>query len=296
MNCPFLRETSVWSCASAALKTLIPRMAPGTAEGRCRTAGFRQCPGFHGAQAEAEATGCPLLRESLIQYCAASPMQKLVPYSESMMSRCGSGAFRYCDLYLDLAQSAQEAEEPNEPLPAPSGLRYAANHMWIDWPEEGPWHIGIDSFLARLVAPVDRILYVTPHGAARPTVALTMQDVELHVVFPAALMVSGCNLYLRSNPQRMTADPYAHGWLFEGTVGREPRERVLARLLTAAEAHHHMEADAVRLRGWVEARNGAACDGGLFEPGLLRALPREDALRLFHEYCSPAAGADEVNR
>lgn len=295
MSCPFLRETSAWSCASAAIKTLIPRMASGTAEGRCRTAEFRTCPVFHG-EAPAEARSCPLLRESLMQYCAAAPLQKLVPYSESMLSRCGSGAHRYCDLYLDLAQSAQEADEPNEPMPAPSGLRFTANHMWIDWPEDGPWHIGIDAFLARMIAPVDRILYVTARGTARPAVALTVKDAELQVVFPELLQVNGCNVYLRSNPARLTADPYTHGWLFEGTAAKEPREAVLSRMLTSQEAHRHMQRDSERIRTWVEARHQAACDGGLFESGLLREMQREEALRLFHEFCSPLAVKGESER
>jgi glycine cleavage system H lipoate-binding protein len=226
-----------------------------------------------------------------MQYCEASPRQKLVPYSESMLSRCGSGAYRYCDLYLDLVQSAQEADEPDEPMPAPSGLRYTTNHFWMDWPADGPWHIGIDAFLARMIGPVDRILFVTPRGLARPAVALTAHEAELHLVFPEALTITGCNLYLRSTPERLTRDPYAHGWLFEGTAGKEPRERVIERMMNAQEARGHIENEARSVRHWVETLHGAACDGGLFDRGLLRELSREDALQLFYRHCSPAVGA-----
>jgi glycine cleavage system H lipoate-binding protein len=231
-----------------------------------------------------------------MQFCAASPVQKLVPYSESLLSRCGSGAYRYCELYLDLAKSVQEAEAQHDEMPAPAGLRFTGNHLWIDWPEEGPWHIGIDAFLARLIGAPERILYVTPRGEARPAVALTVKQAELQVVFPEVLTITGCNLYLRSNPSRLAADPYTHGWLFEGSGGPGARERVLAGLLTAEEAQGRMKADSERVRNWVEAWHGAACDGGLFEPGLLGALAREEALWLFHQHCSPAAGTGEAKR
>jgi glycine cleavage system H lipoate-binding protein len=226
-----------------------------------------------------------------MQYCEAAPRQKLVPSGEPALTRCGSGAYRYCSLYLDLAQSAQETEQLNDAMPVPAGLRYTRNHFWIDWPEDGPWHIGIDSFLARMIGQVDRILFLAPLGLARPAVALSIGEAELHLVFPEPLHITGRNVYLRSTPARLTSDPYTHGWLYEGTAGQEPRQRVLQRLLSAEQARSHMEKEAQRLRHWVELLHGAACDGGLFHRGLLRELGREDALQLFYEYCSPAAGA-----
>ena len=52
------------------------------------------------------ATVCPQRVESLMQYCSAAPVMRLVPWSEAAVSRCGSGAFHYCDLYLEMKTAA----------------------------------------------------------------------------------------------------------------------------------------------------------------------------------------------
>ncbi len=295
MTCPFLRETRVWSCQSASIRKLIPRMPAGTAEGRCRSAEFTQCPGYAPAPGGAAAGGppCPLLRESLVQYCAASPVTRFVPYTEAMLSRCGNGSFRYCELYLDLLEASRMAGQDPETLAAPEGLLFTHNHMWIDLPEDGPWHIGIDAFLARLIGVPDRITYITPRGWACPAVAITVGDTDLQVIFPEPLEIQSCNLYLRSDPARLAAAPYTHGWLFEGTVQPGQREELIGRLLAPEQAGRHMEEDALRLRDWVEARAAAACDGGQFQTGLLRELGRPETLRVFHEFCSPLPGRGE---
>ena len=111
---------------------------------------------------------CPYLGESLMQYCAAAPVMKIVPYSESLLSRCGTDGYRYCELYLGMAHPGLDAEEVDG-IALPEWLRYSANHMWVDVTEDGTCHAGIDAFLSRALGRIDRISYVWQSGRHRPS-------------------------------------------------------------------------------------------------------------------------------
>ncbi len=99
---------------------------------------------------------------------------------------------------------------------APAHLLYTANHFWLDAEESGLCHIGIDGFLADVAGNVDGITFVTARGTHCPSLALTVNGVEWPMSFPNPLMIQKVNSRLRSDPARLTADPYGAGWLFEG--------------------------------------------------------------------------------
>jgi hypothetical protein len=52
-----------------------------------------------------------------------------------------------------------------------------------------------------------------------------------------------------------------------------------------------MQADVGRLNEFVQRASGCYADGGLIETGALAQLRREDALILFNDFLSTAAGA-----
>jgi len=168
MLCPFLSEVQVRSCQLASVRKLIP--LSGAAAGElCSSAKFTECAAFRRlGQTAAGATACPHLSESLMQYCSAAPVMRMVPWSETAVSRCGSGAYRYCDLYLEMsAASAQRGSGQDaygdEDLPIPPALKYTANHMWLD--VAGRWrvHVGLDALYAAIAGAggSDRV----PHAA-----------------------------------------------------------------------------------------------------------------------------------
>jgi glycine cleavage system H lipoate-binding protein len=287
MNCPFLRETKVRFCQHAPSRKLIPRAADALSEERCSSASFAGCPIYrdHGEQQQS-APPCPYLHESLMQYCAASPVTRFVPYSEAMLSRCGSEAFHYCDLYLELTHAGWPTH-PSDSIAVEPGLFYTNNHCWLDLPESGPCHIGIDAFLARLLGEVTHIDYGAQRGLVRPIALLKVDGASWQVAFPEKIQLTACNLYLRSDPQRLTAETYAQGWLFEGMVPAETAARLRAQLVTGDAAHAWMDSETRRLNEQIQQLNAVAADGGLFAPGLLSALDREDALVVFQEFCSP---------
>ena len=180
---------------------------PGAADGgRCASAQYAQCElvAKNGAQQDR----CPHLEEIRVQYCGVSPVTKLVPFSDSELSSCTSNTYRYCDSYLLLAR-------PHATTP-PAHLLYTPNHFWLDAEESGLCHIGIDGFLADVAGSVDGITFVTVHGTHCPALALTIHGVEWPMSFPNPLMIQKVNSRVRSDPARLTADPYGAGWLFEG--------------------------------------------------------------------------------
>ena len=149
MTCPFLREAAVKYCQTAAFRKLIPLAAAGRADEKCASEAHAACPVFRLQNQEPISGACPYLRESLMQYCGAAPIARFVPYSESLLSRCGNDGFRYCELYLQMAHPEPAAALDISAIAAPDWLRYSANHMWLDATGDGACHVGIDAFLSR---------------------------------------------------------------------------------------------------------------------------------------------------
>jgi len=165
VRCPFLREEQVKSCQVAPFrKSLARSFATGEGE-RCTSADHRTCPALHESrEAHPDASRCPFLRESLVQFCAASPRPTYVPWSESSDLRCAHDGHRFCELFLVAAAGsargpalptgdAEEAETAVvDGVPVPGWLFYADNHLWLDVGDDGLCHLGADAFLAMLVA------------------------------------------------------------------------------------------------------------------------------------------------
>jgi len=288
MTCPFLRETQVKYCQTASVRKLIPIAFAARTNEKCSSADHASCSVYRSQPAnEPVDAACPYLRESLMQYCAAAPVAKMVPYSESPLSRCGNDSFRYCELYHSMAHPGLRAEEVDG-IAMPGWLRYSANHMWLDVTEDGTCHAGIDAFLSRALGKVERIAYVWQRGEHRPSAVLTANGADYEVVFPNLLVLTGCNLYLRADPGRLTAEPYTAGWLFEGT----PQDGTTRDLLQGEEARRWMEAEQRRMNQFLQ-EGAYAADGGTFTPGLPTVLPTCRMRALFHEFFSPYAGKRE---
>jgi glycine cleavage system H lipoate-binding protein len=281
MTCPFLREAQVKFCRTAAVRKLIPLALAAKTDEKCGSAEHGSCAVYAAhREDDAPASGpCPYLRESLMQYCGAAPVAKFVPYSESLISRCGNDGHRYCELYLTMAHPSSGVDQVDG-IAVPQWLRYSTNHMWLDVTEDGICHAGIDAFLSRALGNVERVSYVWQKGTRRPAAVLTVNGIDLEVVFPNALMLTGCNLYLRADPTRLATDPYTAGWLFEGA----PLEDTARGLFDGAAAREWMRGEQRRMNEFLQQQTGCSADGGLFTAGLPKVLEREHALALFHEF------------
>jgi glycine cleavage system H lipoate-binding protein len=296
MLCPFLSESQVRSCRVASVRKLIPHQAR-AATGRCAAPEFTGCPAFREHHQEGPETSvCPYLQDSLMQYCTAAPVARYVPWSEASVSKCGSGAFHYCDLFLDMTEAGSHRTGPldaEDALSVPPALLYATNHMWLDQAEDGLCHVGIDALFSRLLGPIERVDFITlpgsqGHGAQGqsrllPSAVVRAGGADWQIVFPRHLNITGCNLTLRSDPSRLSTDPYGRGWMFAGTRV-DPTG-----LMTGEQAAVWMQEDTRRLNEFVQQCSNCCADGGIIEPGLLAALRREDALVLFNGFLSAAA-------
>jgi glycine cleavage system H lipoate-binding protein len=293
MTCPFLKEARVKYCRTSTFRKLIPLAQAGRAEERCSSEKYPDCLVFR-QQPDAmdlAAFGiCPFLSESLMQYCGAAPVAKFVPYSESLLTRCGNDSYRYCELYLQMAHPLP-APETADGIAMPRELAYSANHMWVDVGGDGVWHAGIDAFLGRVLGEVERIEFVWQKGHHRPTAVINAGGIEREITLPIPLTLTGCNLYLRANPARLTAEPYTRGWLFEGV----PDAGAPDGLLRGEAARQWMDSEVRHISEFLQRMPGlpgqtigqTMADGGMFCAGLARHIEREQMLALLDEFFSP---------
>jgi len=104
MTCPFLKEVQVKYCETAPFRKLIPLAQAATAQEKCSTGGYPNCAVYRTHPWGGATNGtCPYLRDSLMQFCAAAAVVKLIPYSESLLSRCGNDCFQECELFAAMA-------------------------------------------------------------------------------------------------------------------------------------------------------------------------------------------------
>jgi len=287
MTCPFLKEARVKYCQTAVVRKLIPLTQAATCSEKCSSAEHASCSVYRTHPQEHPVSGpCPNLCESLMQYCSAAPVTKFVPYSESLLSRCGDDRFLYCELYLAMAHPKLPAQEVNG-IAVPGWLKYSANHLWLDVTDEGVCHAGIDGFLSRALGKIDRVSYLWLKGRHRPAAVLSVGALDLEVVFPNSFVLTNYNPYLRADPSRLTSEPYTGGWLFEGVSDPDTTKN----LVQGAEAREWMEQEERRMNEFLQQQvhtaEPMAADGGVFTSGLARHLDREQMLALFHEFFSP---------
>ena len=273
MACPFLKEGRARYCHAAPVRKLILDGPGASVGGRCTSARYLDCElaDKRGAQQER----CPHLEEIRVQYCGVSAIPKLVPFSESQLSSCTSDNYRYCDSYLHLAQ-------PHATKPMAT-LLYSSNHFWLDAEESGLCHIGVDDFVADVAGNVDGVTFVTAHGTHHPAMALTIHGVEWPMSFPNPVMIQKVNTRLRSDPSRLTADPFGAGWLFEGW---EVPGRTRAGLISGQRAAAWQQEQRERLTEEIHDRHAPGCDGGMPVRGIAQFLSRPDLVCLFQHFFS----------
>ena len=220
MTCPFLREAQVKFCRTAAVRKLIPLALAGKTDEKCSSGEYRHVRGLPRASRKTSrgSARCPYLHESLMQYCGAAPVASFVPYSESLISRCGNDSFRYCELYLGMAHPAPAAEEVDGiPLPGLAALlgeshvagrdrrrRLPRRHRRLPEPRAGK---------------VDRISYVWQKGERRPAAVLTVNGLDLEVVFPESAAADR----LQSVPARGSLAPRRRSRTRAGGCSKERR-------------------------------------------------------------------------
>ena len=201
MSCPFLTEGRAQYCHAAPLRKMIldgPGVAGG---GRCTSPEHRECKLV--AKDAAQQERCPHLEEVRVQYCGASPITKLVPFSDGQLSSCSGSSHRFCESYL--AHARPHATTP------PKDLLYTANHFWLDVDESGLCHIGIDNFLADVAGHVEGIEFATSQGMHCPGLTVTIHGLEWPMFFPNLMTIQKVNNRVHTDPARLTSRPLWRG-------------------------------------------------------------------------------------
>jgi glycine cleavage system H lipoate-binding protein len=310
MRCPFLREAQVKFCRASAYRKMIVRLAEQPENERCSSREYVNCPAAKQHMEDRPSIDhCPFLHESLVQYCTAAAVTKYIPYTESVLSQCGTDSHKYCELYLGLA-NPNETVSPSSPaeqngicpqyniedIKIPGNLYFSPNHMWMEVGNDGVCHIGVDAFLAKVLGTVDQITFVTTKGYHRPAISFTVRGVDLHFVFPHQMNITRANTYLRTNPEKIMADPYTVGWLFETTEEKtKSRNEKIDGLISGCDVYPWMKQEMERmttLAHQISAQpdmRGAVlmADGGYFQSGFVQRLTREELLKLYNEFFSP---------
>ncbi len=303
MRCPFLREEQVKSCQASPFRKSLARASSSVASERCSSPDHRSCPMLRQShEAHPSPSRCPFLSAALVQFCAACPRPTYVPWSASAEQRCAHEGHRFCSVFLEAcgadarrpAAIAADAREARTDLvagvPMPGWLLYSQSHLWLDAGEDGVGHVGIDAFVAQLLGRVERLAFTAVKGTVRPAVVLTVRGVEVVLCFPEPLPLVAANLRLRACLDRLTADPYASGWLFETRL--PPDAAASASLRHGQEAQRWMEAEVGRVRGWIDGhlqKARLAADGGRFSPALLDHLEPDQVERLLDAIFPPSA-------
>ena len=282
MACPFLKKGRAQYCHAVPARRLILEGSGVSGAGRCASPEYCRCDLVQKDELGRER--CPHLEEVHVQYCEASSPTKLIPFSESEFSSCADGGYRFCDSYLSLAR-------PHGALAPPADFLFAPNHFWLAADVSGLCHIGIDAFLADVIANVDGVTFVTTHGTHRPVVALTVHGVEWPMTFPNPLLIQKVNGCLRSDPKRILADPYGSGWLF---AGWELPERTRGALIGGHQAAAWHAEEKNLLAQEIHETLKLSCDGGTPVRGVGKLLSREQLVCLLqHFFCNTHWGAKE---
>ncbi len=316
MKCPFLRDVNVKYCEVSAYRKMILSASTDTGTERCSSHNYAQCPAaVPRLQGLPRTERCPFLHLSQAEFCAAASVTKYVPATNDLLSRCNSDGHLYCELFLTRADPTG-ARRPRtvgthvpavgdrmpsvEGIPVPPQLSYTPNHMWLDVAEDGFCHVGIDGFAAKVIGSAEKVTFATSRAVGRPVAMLTVNGVDLQMVFPNPLHLSAANLYLRTAPSKMTSDPYGAGWLFEGfeptgagaTVGSAAREG----LISGEHALAWMHAESERLTQFVHEQVAApspageqfmADGGGAVIDGVAAHLDRQGLINLMTAFFAP---------
>jgi glycine cleavage system H lipoate-binding protein len=294
MKCPFLMEMTARSCRAAPSRK-IPTAAIAAADDRCTSRRYVDCPVLR--RSLVQRTGlasCPLLDEQWFEYCKASPVHKLIPYSDSLASRCNGEAHRYCPLYLQRAHPAGR-RRPGASITVPPHLLYSCNHMWVDVASDSSCHLGVDALVARVLGRVEGVRFLSDRDARRPTVCLQLPEADLWMEFPRRIEVTAANAHLRVDPQPVVTDPYRTGWLYAGVATTNGLETLSGDhpLRRGAEASDWMSREVERLSLFAREQGSRtldgkplATDGGDWIAGMAQHLDREQLLRLYHSFFS----------
>jgi len=308
-RCPFLKEMAVRFCEVSEHRKLVPSSSISESDQRCSSDAYVDCKlaAERLAGSAPVLSSCPFLHSASVQYCSAASETRLIPASEGTSSRCNTSAHLYCDLFMQLSHGGASGTHPGAcfapsetELPAPAHLAYSGNHMWLDAGPDGGMHIGVDAFFARAFGRIEALRFVSGKGLRKPAVVLTVNSIDLPIVFPKKIDITAVNRSLESDPSPLVEDPYGAGWLFEHLPhgsGDVPAPATIFGLIEGEKAARWMSEEVQRMTEFlgdlaqdpqqVAVEGILAADGGIFCPAVATHVSCPDLITMFNLFFSP---------
>jgi glycine cleavage system H lipoate-binding protein len=123
-----------------------------------------------------------------------------------------------------VAESPQVAKAPKLQLISLGGLgipedySFHPGHTWAAIETNQNARVGLDSFAANLVGPIESVDLPGLNRWVRqgqPVCKLAVGDTTLELVAPVEGIITAVNTRLRDEPSLATSDPYGKGWLYK---------------------------------------------------------------------------------
>lgn len=191
-----------------------------------------------------------------------------------------------------VAESPQGAKAPKVQLISLGGLEipkdysFHPGHTWAAIENAQHARVGLDSFAANLVGPIESVDLPGLNRWVRqgqPVCKLSAGDTTLELVAPVEGIITAVNPKLREEPSLATREPYGEGWLFKV---QSPDlvinlKNLLKGGLVKAWFRDSIERVNAMAAGFAPA---LAQDGGLPVNGLLTRVDEKLRRQMIHEF------------
>lgn len=168
----------------------------------------------------------------------------------------------------------------------PQGYNFHPGHTWVVHEGAENTRVGLDSFAANVLAPVEQLDVVGPNRWIRQGQKLmTLKSGELAVdlLSPVEGVITAINQDAIADPSLTTRDPYKDGWI---AVIKSPDFAVNQKnLVSGAMVAPWMQNNVTRLSSMAGSMSPAlAQDGGLPVTGLLARVEPEVRRQIVKEF------------
>ena len=157
----------------------------------------------------------------------------------------------------------------------PHGYYLHQGHTWIKLEEDATVRIGLDDFILRVLAPLERIeVPLTGQTLTRNSAQIALERGEevARALSPVSGVVTDINPLLRESGLDTSMGPYTWGWIARVRCNRLQEE--LGQAMLGRETTQFLETEAEELFSRIASCQGTlAADGGELAPDLCGNLP-----------------------
>lgn len=168
----------------------------------------------------------------------------------------------------------------------PQGYNFHPGHTWALKEGTDTTRVGLDSFAANLLSPVEQIDLIGPNRWVRQgqrVMTIKSGDVSVDLLSPVEGVITAINQNVIENPTLATRDPYKDGWI---AVVKSPDFNTNQKnLVSGSMVAPWMQNNVTRLNAMAGQLSPAlAQDGGMPVSGLLKRVAPEVRQQLVKEF------------